>query len=207
MPVVKEVNFKGEVIGDFELSDAVFGAPVHVPAMHQVVVAHLANCRVGTHNTKDRGDVRGGGKKPWRQKHTGRARAGSSRSPVWVGGGVAHGPHPRDYHQKVNKKVRRLALCSALTLKVQEENMLVLERFDVQAPKTKVMLDFLTAIDSGKKPLFVLHETNMAVVKSAANIPGAEVLHVDSINVYDLLNHDQLIATPEAVKKLEEVFG
>lgn len=207
MPVVKEVNFKGEVIGDFELSDAVFGAPVHVPAMHQVVVAHLANCRVGTHNTKDRGDVRGGGKKPWRQKHTGRARAGSSRSPVWVGGGVAHGPHPRDYHQKVNKKVRRLALCSALTLKVQEENMLVLERFDVEAPKTKVMLDFLTAIDSGKKPLFVLHETNMAVVKSAANIPGAEVMHVDSINVYDLLNHDQLIATPEAVKKLEEVFG
>lgn len=207
MPVVREVNFKGEVIGDFELSDAVFGAPVHVPAMHQVVVAHLANCRVGTHNTKDRGDVRGGGKKPWRQKHTGRARAGSSRSPIWVGGGVAHGPHPRDYHQKVNKKVRRLALCSALTLKVQEENMLILERFDVEAPKTKVMLDFLTAIDSGKKPLFVLHETNMAVVKSAANIPGAEVMHVDSINVYDLLNHDQLIATPEAVKKLEEVFG
>ena len=207
MPVVKEVNFKGEVIGELNLSDAVFGAPVHVPAMHQVVVAHLANCRVGTHNTLDRGDVLGGGKKPWRQKHTGRARAGSSRSPVWVGGGVAHGPHPRDYHQKVNKKVRRLALCSALTLKVQEENMLVLERFDVDTPKTKVMLDFLTAIDSGKKPLFVLHETNMAVVKSAANIPGAEVMHVDSINVYDLLNHDQLIATPEAVKKLEEVFG
>ena len=207
MPVVKEVNFKGEVIGDFELSDAVFGAPVHVPAMHQVVVAHLANCRVGTHNTKDRGDVRGGGKKPWRQKHTGRARAGSSRSPVWVGGGVAHGPHPRDYHQKVNKKVRRLALRSALTLKVQEENMMVLDRFDMDAPKTKVMIDFLTAIDGGKKPLFVLHETDMAVVKSAANIPGAEVLHVDSINVYDLLNHDRLIATPEAVKKLEEVFG
>lgn len=207
MPVVKEVNFKGEVIGDFELSDAVFGAPVHVPAMHQVVVAHLANCRVGTHDTKDRGEVRGGGKKPWRQKGTGRARAGSSRSPVWVGGGVAHGPHPRDYHQKVNKKVRRLALCSALTLKVQEENMLILQRFDVEAPKTKVMIDFLSVIESGKKPLFVLHETNMAVVKSAANIPGAEVLHVDSINVYDLLNHDQLIATPEAVKKLEEVFG
>lgn len=207
MPVVKEVNFKGEVIGDFELSDTVFGAPVHVPAMHQVVVAHLANCRVGTHNTKDRGDVRGGGKKPWRQKHTGRARSGSSRSPVWVGGGVAHGPHPRDYHQKVNKKVRRIALCSALTLKVQEENMIVLERFDVEAPKTKVMLNFLSTVESGKKPLFVLHETNMAVVKSAANIPGAEVLHVDSINVYDLLNHDQLIATPEAVKKLEEVFG
>lgn len=207
MPVVKQVNFKGEVIGDFQLSDAVFGAPVHVPAMHQVVVAHLANCRVGTHNTKDRGDVRGGGRKPWRQKHTGRARVGSTRSPLWVGGGVAHGPHPRDYHQKVNKKVRRIALRSALSLKVMEEMMLVLDRFDIETPKTKVMLDFLAAVEGGKKTLFVIHETNMAVVKSAANIPGTEVLHVDSVNVYDLLNHDQLIATPEAVRKLEEVFG
>jgi len=207
MPVVKEVNFKGEVIGDYTLSDAVFGAPVHVPAMHQVVVAHLANCRVGTHDTKDRGEVRGGGKKPWRQKHTGHARSGSSRSPIWVGGGVAHGPHPRDYHQKVNKKVRRLALCSALTLKVQEEKMLILDSFSVEAPKTKTMVAFLEAIKAEKKPLFVTHETNMSVVRSAANIPGAEILHVDSVNVYDLLNHDQLIATPEAVKKLEEVFG
>lgn len=207
MPVVNEINFKGEVIGQVELSDAVFGAPVHVPAMHQVVVAHLANCRLGTHNTKDRGDVRGGGRKPWRQKHTGRARAGSSRSPLWVGGGVAHGPHPRDYHQKVNKKVRRIALCSALTLKVQEENMLVLNSFEIEAPKTKLMLDLLSAIGATKKPLFVMHETNMAVVKSVANIPGAEVLHVDSVNVYDLLNHDKLIATEQAVKKLEEVFG
>lgn len=207
MPIVKQVNFKGEVIGDFQLSDAVFGAPVHVPAMHQVVVAHLANCRVGTHNTKDRGDVRGGGRKPWRQKHTGRARVGSTRSPLWVGGGVAHGPHPRDYHQKVNKKVRRIALRSALSLKVIDERMLVLDRFDIDTPKTKVMLDFLSAVDGGKKTLFVIHETNMAVVKSATNIPGTEVLHVDSVNVYDLLNHDQLIATPEAVRKLEEVFG
>ena len=207
MPVVKEVNFNGDVIGEVTLSDAVFGAPVHVPAMHQVVVAHLANCRVGTHNTKDRGDVRGGGKKPWKQKHTGRARAGSSRSPIWVGGGVAHGPHPRDYHQKVNKKVRRLALCSALTLKAQAENMLVIESFGLEAPKTKTLAAFLAAISCGKKPLIVLHETNMAVVKSASNIPGADVQHVDSVNVYDLLNHDQLIATPEAIKKLEEVFG
>lgn len=207
MPKVNEVNFKGEVIGQIELSDIVFGAPVHVPAMHQVVVAHLANSRVGTHNTKDRGEVRGGGKKPWRQKNTGRARAGSTRSPIWIGGGVAHGPHPRDYHQKVNKKVRRIALCSALTLKVQEEQMVVLNSFELETPKTKTMLTLLSAVQSGKKPLFVLHETNMAVVKSAANIPGAEVIHVDSINVYDLLHHDQLIATSEAVKKLEEVFG
>jgi large subunit ribosomal protein L4 len=207
MPVVKQVNFKGEVVGDFELSDAVFGAPVHVPAMHQVVVAHLANCRVGTHNTKDRGDVRGGGRKPWRQKHTGRARAGSIRSPLWVGGGVAHGPHPRDYSQKVNKKVRKLALRSALTLKAQNDKMLVLESFDLPAPKTKAVVEFLSSIESPKKPLFVLHETNMAAVRSVSNIPGAEILHVDSVNVYDLLNHDRLIATPEAVKKLEEVFG
>lgn len=207
MPVVNEVNVKGEVIGQVELSDAVFGAPVHVPAMHQVVVAQLANRRLGTHDTKDRGDVRGGGRKPWRQKGTGRARSGSTRSPIWIGGGVAHGPHPKDYRQKVNKKVRRIALCSALTLKVQEEQMLVLNNFEIETPKTKTLLNLLSALQGGKKPLFVLHETNMAVVKSAANIPGAEVIHVDSINVYDLLHHDRLIATSEAVKKLEEVFG
>ena len=207
MPVVNEVNVKGEVIGQVELSDAVFGAPVHVPAMHQVVVAQLANRRLGTHDTKDRGDVRGGGRKPWRQKGTGRARSGSTRSPIWIGGGVAHGPHPKDYRQTVNKKVRRIALCSALTLKVQEEQMTVLNNFEIETPKTKTLLNLLSALQGGKKPLFVLHETNMAVVKSAANIPGAEVIHVDSINVYDLLHHDRLIATSEAVKKLEEVFG
>lgn len=207
MPVVNQVNFNGDLLGEFELSGNVFGAPVHVSAMHQVVVAHLANMRVGTHNTKDRGDVRGGGRKPWRQKHTGRARAGSTRSPIWVGGGVAHGPHPRDYHQKVNKKVRRLALKSALSLKVQENNMVVVDKFTLDAPKTKTMLSFLGKLEGVRKPLFLLHESNVAVSKSASNIPGARVLHVDSINVYDLLNHGKLIATPEAVKKLEEVFG
>lgn len=207
MPVVKKVNFSGEVIGDFELADSVFDAPVHSAAMHQVVVAHLANMRVGTHNTLDRGDVRGGGRKPWRQKHTGRARSGSNRSPVWVGGGVAHGPHPRDYHQKVNKKVRRIAIRSALSLKVQEHNMYVIEKFDLDAPKTKAMTAFLEKIDCTRKPLFIMHESNGAVIKSASNIPGAQVLHVDSVNVYDLLNHSHLIATPEAVRKIEEVFG
>ena len=137
MAVVKQINFNGETIGSVDIADAVFNAPIHVPAMHQVVVAQLANRRVGTHNTKDRGDVRGGGRKPWKQKHTGRARAGSTRSPLWVGGGVAHGPHPRDYHQKVNKKVRQIAIRSALTLKVQEENMLIIDRFALEAPKTK----------------------------------------------------------------------
>jgi len=207
MPVVKQFNFKGEPIGDFELSGDVFEVPIHVPAMHQVVVAHLANMRVGTHNTKDRGDVRGGGRKPWRQKHTGRARAGSTRSPIWVGGGVAHGPHPRDYHQKVNRKVRRLALKSALSIKVRENNMIVVDDFKIDAPKTKDMIRFLSSIDFTAKPLFLLHESSLPVIKSASNIPGAMVLHVDSINVYDILNHTKLIATPEAVRKLEEVFG
>jgi large subunit ribosomal protein L4 len=207
MPIVKQFNFNGEVIGDFELSGDVFEAPIHVPAMHQVVVAHLANMRVGTHNTKDRGDVRGGGRKPWRQKHTGRARAGSNRSPVWVGGGVAHGPHPRDYHQKVNRKVRRLALRSALTLKVQENNMIVVDRFRLDVPRTKEMIRFLNAADVAAKPLFLIHDSSAPVAKSAGNIPGARVLNVDSINVYDILNHTKLIATPEAVRKIEEVFG
>lgn len=207
MAVVKQINFNGETIGSVDLADAVFNAPIHVPAMHQVVVAQLANRRVGTHNTKDRGDVRGGGRKPWKQKHTGRARAGSSRSPLWVGGGVAHGPHPRDYHQKVNKKVRQIAIRSALTLKVQEENMLVIDRFAMEAPKTKEFRAFLDRIDSLQKPLIIIHENDMAVRKSASNITGALVLHVDSVNVHDILNHQRLIATQEAVRKLEEVFG
>lgn len=207
MPLVKKVNFNGDTIGDFELSSKVFEAPVHVFAMHQVVVAHLAGKRVGTHDTLNRGEVRGGGRKPWRQKHTGRARAGSIRSPIWSGGGVAHGPHPRDYRQKVNKKVRRLALRSALSLKVQENNVVVLDKFDLDAPRTKAMISFLDKLGGVSKPLFLVHESNPLATKSASNIPGANVLHVDSINVYDILNHGKLIATPEAVKKIEEVFG
>jgi large subunit ribosomal protein L4 len=207
MPIVKQVNWNGDVIGDFTLSDEVFDAPVHAAAMHQVVVAHLANKRVGTHDTKDRGDVRGGGRKPWRQKHTGRARAGSTRSPLWVGGGVAHGPHPRDYHQKVNRKVRRIALRSALTLKASENNMLVLDKIALDAPKTKAVVKFLGKAECERKPLFIVHESMPSITKSVGNIPGAHVLHVDSVNVYDLLDHIKLIATPEAVRRLEEVFA
>jgi large subunit ribosomal protein L4 len=206
MPTVKQYNFQGEVVGDFELSEKVFDAPVHAPAMHQVVVAQLANRRVGTHDTKDRGDVAGGGRKPYRQKHTGRARQGSTRSPIFVGGGVAHGPHPRDYHQKVNKKVRRLAIC-ALSLKVKEEAMCVVDSFALEAPKTKAMVAFLERIGAGRKPLIVTHESNMALYRSASNVPGALVIHVDSLNVYDILNQGRLFATPEAIRKMEEVFS
>ena len=207
MPTVKVINFKGEIIGEESLSDTVFAAPVHVPAMHQVVVAQQANARQGTHSTKTRGEVRGGGRKPWRQKHTGRARHGSRRSPIWVGGGITHGPHPRDYHQKVNKKVRRLALKSALSLKVSEGSLVLLDSIDIEKPSTKVMASFLSEIDAGKKVLIMVGESSPAIYKSASNIPGTMVLHVDSINVYDILNHNRMVLTMDAARKIEEVYG
>ncbi|NLO55522.1 MAG: 50S ribosomal protein L4, partial [Thermovirga sp.] len=189
------------------LSDSVFAAPVHVPAMHQVVVAQQANARQGTHSTKTRGEVRGGGRKPWRQKHTGRARHGSRRSPLWVGGGVTHGPRPRDYHQKVNRKVRRIALKSALSLKVLEGGLVLLDRLDIEKPDTKSMASFLAEIDAGRKVLVMVGESSDAIYKSASNIPGTMVLHVDSINVYDILNHNRMILTVDAARKIEEVYG
>lgn len=207
MPTVKVINFKGELIGEENLSDSVFAAPVHVPAMHQVVVAQQANARQGTHSTKTRGEVRGGGRKPWRQKHTGRARHGSRRSPLWVGGGVTHGPRPRDYHQKVNRKVRRIALKSALSLKVLEGGLVLLDRLDIEKPDTKSMASFLAEIDAGRKVLVMVGEGSDAIYKSASNIPGTMVLHVDSINVYDILNHNRMILTVDAARKIEEVYG
>jgi len=204
---MKLINFQGEVVGSLELSDAVFGAPIHVPAMHQVVVAQLANARQGTACAKSRGEVSGGGRKPFRQKHTGRARAGSTRSPLWLKGGVAHGPKPRDYSQKVNRKVRQLAMRSALSLKATEDRMLVLENANLETPKTKAMLAFLGKVEATRKPLMVIHESNENVYRSAANIPGAKVIHVDSINVYDILNHEHLIMTAESAQKLQEVYG
>jgi|MTBAKMStandDraft_1061839.scaffolds.fasta_scaffold01696_5 50S ribosomal protein L4, bacterial/organelle len=207
MPTIKLINFQGEVVGSLELSDAVFGAPIHVPAMHQVVVAQLANARQGTACAKTRAEVSGGGRKPFRQKHTGRARAGSTRSPLWLKGGVAHGPKPRDYTQKVNRKVRQLAMRSALSLKATEDRMLVLESVSLESPKTKVMLAFLGKVEATRKPLMVIHESNENVYRSAANIPGAKVIHVDSINVYDILNHEHLIMTAESAQKLQEVYG
>lgn len=206
MPTIKLVSFLGEEIEDFELSEAVFGAPIHIPAMHQVVVAQLANRRQGTHSAKTRGEVSGGGKKPWRQKHTGRARHGSNRSPIWVGGGVVHGPKPRDYHQKVNRKVRRLALRSALSLKVQEQRLHVVKSFDLEKPSTKSMVGFFNTLNA-EKPLVLMHETDSNLLQSARNIPGAKVVNIDSINVYDILHSGNLVLTPEAVRKIEEVYA
>ncbi|NLL36379.1 MAG: 50S ribosomal protein L4 [Fretibacterium sp.] len=207
MPAVKIVDFNnGLGVGELTLSEVVFGAPLHMPAMHQVVVAQLANCRQGTHSTKTRGEVRGGGKKPWRQKRTGRARHGSTRSPIWVNGGVAHGPKPRDYRQKVNKKVRRMALLSALSMKVREELLTVVQGMEMDAPSTKTMRNFLETIGA-QKALVLYHNKGENVMLSVRNIPGARFLNVASINVYDLLNAKTLLATPEAIARLEEVYA
>jgi large subunit ribosomal protein L4 len=206
MPTIKIVDFNGQEAGELTLSDAVFDAPLHVPAMHQVVVAYLANARQGTHSTKTRGDVSGGGKKPWKQKHTGRARQGSTRSPIWVHGGVAHGPKPRDYHQKVNKKVRRLAMLSALSMKVRDELFTVVKSFDLEKPSTKAAKGFMDAIHA-EKALVVFHANGDNIARSVRNIPGAKVINIASINVYDLLNSKNLVVTPEVVARLEEVYA
>jgi large subunit ribosomal protein L4 len=206
MPTIKIVDFKGQDAGELTLSDAIFDVPLHVPAMHQVVVAHLANCRQGTHSAKTRGEVSGGGKKPWKQKHTGRARQGSTRSPIWVHGGVAHGPKPKDYHQKVNKKVRRLAMLSALSMKVREELFTVVKSLELEKPSTKAAKSFMEAIHA-EKALVIFHAANDNIVRSVRNIPGAKVINIASINVYDLLNSKTLVVTPEVVARLEEVYA
>ena len=208
MPFVKVYEFSGERAGEMELPAAIFDVPVHMPAIHQVVVAHLANCRQGTHSTKTRGDVSGGGKKPWRQKHTGRARQGSTRSPIWVHGGVAHGPHPRDYHQRINKKVRQLALKSVLSDKVREDLMSVVKGFDtIDKPSTKAIKNLFTALGLEKKTLVIYHNNAFNVTRSVRNLPGAKCINVASINVYDILNAKNLIVTPEVVAKIEEVYS
>lgn len=206
MASIKLVAITGETVGEFQLSDSVFNVPLHMPAIHQVVVAQLANRRLGTACVKGKGDVRGGGKKPWRQKHTGRARHGSNRSPLWVGGGVTHGPIPRDYRQKVNKKVRRLAICSALSQKVRDSQLLGIEAFSMEKPSTKVMKGFFTNIGA-LKPLVILDSSDFNVIASARNIQNARVIHVDSINVYDLLKHGHIVMSTGAIKKLEEVYA
>ena len=206
MPTINVVDFEGHTLEELTLSEEVFGAPMHVPAMHQVVVAHLANMRQGTHSVKTRAEVAGGGRKPWKQKRTGRARHGSRRSPIWVHGGVAHGPKPRDYRQKVNKKVRRLAMLSALSMKVRDQEFTVVKSFDLDKPSTKAAKVFMDAIRA-RKALVVFHADGDNVVKSVRNIPDAKVINVASINVYDLLNSKTLVVTPEVVARLEEVYA
>ena len=207
MPTVGLFNKEGNKIEDIQLNDKVFAVEVNADAMHQVVVALLANKRQGTQSAKTRAEVRGGGIKPWRQKGTGRARQGSIRAVQWVGGGVAFAPKPRSYNYTLPKKVRRLAMKSALTSKVQNGEMIVLDALNMEAPKTKEFVQILKNVNAAKKALVVTAENNTNVIKSAANVEGVATATVNTINVYDILKYDSFIITTDAVKKVEEVYA
>ena len=206
MPTVGLFNKEGNKIEDIQLNDKVFAVEVNADAMHQVVVALLANKRQGTQSAKTRAEVRGGGIKPWRQKGTGRARQGSIRAPQWIKGGVVFAPKPRDYRMSIPKSMRRVAMLSALTSKVQNDEMVVLDSLTLEAPKTKEIVKMLNAFNA-KKTLIVTAEANETVYKSARNIEGVAVLPVNNINVYDLLKYDKVIMTKDAVSKIEEVYA
>ena len=206
MPKVSLYNINGEQVGEVELKDEVFGIEPHEHVMHEAVNMQLANQRQGTHDTKTRAEVRGGGRKPWRQKGTGRARAGSSRSPIWRSGGVVFGPHPRDYAYSLPKKVRRLALKSALSSKVLEQEIIVLDQLSLDAPKTKEMVRILSNLNASKA-LVVTAERDLNVERSARNIEGVKPLKADGVNVYDLLKYNKLVITKDAVAKIEEVLA
>ena len=205
MPNVALYDITGKVIGDIELSENVFGQPVNEPVLHQVVVAHLANCRQGTQSAKTRSEVSGGGKKPYRQKGTGRARQGSTRAPQWTHGGVVFAPKPRDYTQKVNVKVKRIALKSALSAKVADSELIVFDALNIEAPKTKEMVKALKAVNV-EKALIVLPEKDETVERAAANIPGVKTTLVGTLNTYEVLKYKKLILTKDSVAKIEEVY-
>jgi large subunit ribosomal protein L4 len=207
MPKVSLLNQTGASVGEIELNDTVFGIEPHSSVLFDAVIAQRASLRQGNHKVKNRSEVAGGGRKPWKQKGTGRARQGSIRSPQWRGGGVVFGPTPRSYSYKLPKKVRRLALRSALSAKVLEENFLVLEGLALNAPKTKDFLKVLKDLSIEKKALFVTAELDEFVAKSARNIPGVSVVSATGINVLDLLGHDKIVVTKAAVEKIEEVLG
>ena len=206
MPKVALYNMSGEQIGDIELKDDVFGVEINTHVMYEAVKAYLANQRQGTQSAKTRSEVRGGGRKPWRQKGTGRARQGSIRSPQWKGGGVVFAPKPRDYSIRLPKKVRRLALKSAFSSKVASGEIIVVDSLTLNEPKTKEMVSLLKSLKIDRKALIVLPEKDEKVVRSAQNIPGIKTTQVNTLNVYDILNHDMFIITKEAVNKVEEVY-
>ena len=207
MPVVALYNVKGEQIGDIELSDRVFAAEVNQALVHEVVVMQNANKRQGTAATKTRGMVRGGGRKPWRQKGTGRARAGSIRSPIWVGGGTTFGPSPRDYSYTMPKKARRAALRSALTAKLEADEIVVVDALEINAPKTKEVVEILKNLGVVKKAMLVIADYDSAVYLSTRNIPGVKSSPAREINVSDVLHYGKLIITKDAVAKIEEVLS
>lgn len=206
MANVAVYNMDGKEVGTIDLKNEVFGVEVNEHVVHMAVVQYLANQRQGTQSTKTRAEVRGGGRKPWRQKGTGRARQGSTRSPQWTGGGVVFAPKPRDYSLKLNKKVKRLALQSALTSKVNDNKIIVLDDLKLDAIKTKDMVKVLGNINA-EKALIVMDGSNTNVMLSARNIPDVKTASVNTINVYDLLKYNTLVVTKEAVAKIEEVYA
>ena len=208
MPNVKVFDLNAKEVGEIELSQEIFGVEIHPTLMHQAMVMQLANQRLGTAATKTRAMVRGGGKKPWLQKGTGRARAGTIRSPLWVGGGVVFGPHPRKYVKKMPRKARRLALKSALSAKMVASELRILDSLQFEAPKTKQVLEVLKAFElEGKKALFISREYSENVEKSTRNLKGVKAITSMGLNIVDLLHHDAIFLTKDAVTQIEEVFG
>ena len=207
MPKVALYNQSGATVGEIELNDSVFGIEPNKHVLFEAVVMQRASLRQGTHKTKNRAEVSGGGRKPWRQKGTGRARHGSIRSPQWRGGGTVFGPVPRSYSYKLPKKVRRLAIKSALSSKVLENNIVVLDNLTLEAPKTKEMVKILGNLSVDRKTLIVTADVNENITLSARNIPGVTVVTASGINVLDVLNHDKVVITKAAVEKVEEVLA
>ena len=206
MAEVSVLNMEGSEVGKMKLNDAIFGVEINEHLVHQAVVAQLANNRQGTQKAKTRSEVRGGGRKPWRQKGTGHARQGSIRAPQWTGGGVVFAPTPRDYSKKMNKKEKRFALKSALTSRVEEGKFIVLDELKFDAPKTKEFAEVMKNLEADKA-LVVLNDNDTNVVKSAANIPTVKTASTQTINVYDILKYDTVIVTQDAVKTIEEVYA
>lgn len=206
MPNVALYDIKGNTVGEIALSENVFGQPVNESVLHDVVVAHLANCRQGTQSALTRAEVSGGGKKPWRQKGTGRARQGSTRSPQWRHGGIVFAPKPRDYTVRLNKKVKRLAMKSALSSKVNENELLVFDALHLEAAKTKEMVKVLKAVNT-EKALIVLPEKDDTVERAARNIPNVKTTLVGTLSVYEILKYEKLILTKASAEKIEEVYA
>ena len=207
MPKTFVFDMSGKQVGEIELSAAVFGVEPNAAVVHDVVKNHLANCRQGTQSALTRAEVSGGGRKPWRQKGTGRARQGSTRAPQWTHGGIVFAPKPRDYSYTLNKKVKRLALQSALSAKAAENNIVVIDSIKMETIKTKDFASFLNAVGAQKKPLVVTAEADQNVVKSGRNIPGCAVTFANLINVYDVVNAEKLVVDQAALAKIEEVFA
>ena len=207
MPNVAVLDMQGKKVGTIDLADAIFGIEPNTSVMHQMVVNYLASQRQGTQSALTRSEVSGGGKKPWRQKGTGRARQGSTRAPQWTHGGIVCAPKPRNYRFSVNKKVKRLALKSALSSKAASEEIIVIDSITMDEYKTKTMVSMLKAVGAEGKALIVLPEVNNFVIASASNIEGVKTAQVNTINVYDLLNADKLIIAKDAVAKIEEVYA